>query len=162
MLMLLLCINHERYALPCEHVVEVLPLVSLKPLPQTPEYLVGVFKYQGSIVPVIDLCQFISGQSCHEQMSTRIILIKYWDSQLPTTPEAQQSQYKYIGLLAERVLETFHKSSSEFIDVDIQIGKLSYLGKMIVDEQGMIQYLPVEKLLSEAEKIHLLPEVQSS
>jgi chemotaxis-related protein WspB len=160
MLMLLFQVNNERYALPCEQVLEVLPLVALKSLPQTPDYLAGVFKYQGSIVPVIDLCQFLCGKRCSEYMSTRIILIKYWGNKLATNLEAQKSQL--LGLLAEQVIETFHQSSSQFIDVDIQIGKLSYVGKMIVDQQGMIQYLPIEELLLEVDKVNLLPEAQSS
>lgn len=165
MLMLLFYINNERYALACEQVIEILPLVTLKPLHQTPNYLAGVFNYQGNIVPVIDLSQFITGKNCVEHMSTRIILINYWESQDSSTLETTQKP-KLIGLLAERVVETLHKSADQFVDLNIQIGQISFLGKMLTDEQGMIQFLPINDLLSAAEKINyqlnILPEVKSN
>ncbi|MFM6003825.1 MAG: chemotaxis protein CheW [Sphaerospermopsis kisseleviana] len=77
MLMLLFQVNNQRYAIASQHIVEVIPLVNLTKLPHTPEYFAGVFKYRGRIIPVIDLCQLMSNQSCKEHLSTRIILINH-------------------------------------------------------------------------------------
>jgi chemotaxis-related protein WspB len=160
MLMLLFYINNQRYALPSQQVVEVLPLVNLKTLPHAPDYLAGVFNYRGQIVPVLDLSQLMQGKPCCEHLSSRIILVNYWggdtakSSVLSTTTTPATF---VIGLIAERVVETFHKSDLQLIDANVQIGASPYLGKIILDEQGMIQCLQIEHLLSETEEVYLLP-----
>ncbi|MTJ10483.1 chemotaxis protein CheW [Anabaena sp. UHCC 0204] len=154
MLMLLFQINNERYAIASQQVVEVIPLVSLTTLPHTPEYFAGVFNYRGRIIPVIDLSQLMSGKRCCEHLSTRIILVNHWGRD--TTHE---NLPQIMGLMAERVIETLQKSDVDLVDVDIQIDKPPYLGKMIVDEHGMIQCLHVEYLLSEVQQAYLLESV---
>ncbi|MFB2770334.1 chemotaxis protein CheW [Pelatocladus sp. BLCC-F211] len=157
MLFLLLHIDNERYALESQQVVEVLPLVVLKTLPYTPEYFAGVFNYRGRIVPIIDLCQLIRGKRCSEHLSTRIILINY---KVKQQADSSPSQTPYLlGLMAERVVETLHKSETELVDPNIQIDAAPYLGKMIVDEQGIIQCVHVDALLSDVEQVHLLQKL---
>ncbi|MEH2382637.1 MAG: chemotaxis protein CheW [Nostoc sp.] len=153
MLMLLLNIGNERYAIESRQVVEVIPLVLLKTLPHQPEYIAGVFNYHGRIVPVIDLCQLMRGKSSCEYLSTRIVLVNYWGS---NNPELEASYL--LGLMTEQVVETLHKSESEFVNSNIQIDTAPYLGKIIVDEQGMIQCLRIEYLFSEAQQVNFLPE----
>lgn len=153
MLLLIFSIDNERYAIESRQVLEVIPLVLLKTLPHKPEYIAGVFNYRGRIVPVIDLRQLMRGQSCSENLSTRIILVNYWES---------NNIQKILGLMAEQVVETLHKSESEFVDPNIQIDAAPYLGKMIVDDRGMIQCLRIEYLLSETQQVNLLLESDRS
>ncbi|MBD2339691.1 purine-binding chemotaxis protein CheW [Calothrix sp. FACHB-156] len=153
MLMLLFYLNNERYAIASQQVVEVLPLVTLKTLPHTPEHLAGVFNYRGQIVPVLDLCLLIQGKPCCEHLSSRIILVNYWRGNVAKS----SSKSAFVGLMAERVVETLQQSEIQLVDTNIQINSTPYLGKMILDEQGMIQCLQIEHLLSEAEQVYLLP-----
>ncbi|MBD2414367.1 chemotaxis protein CheW [Nostoc calcicola FACHB-389] len=153
MLLLILSINNERYAIESRQVVEVIPLVVLKTLPHKPEHIAGVFNYRGRIVPVIDLSELMSGKPCCEHFSTRIVLVKYWGKNTPEVTEPH-----ILGLMAEQIVETLHKSESEFVDSNIQIDAAPYLGKMIVDDRGMIQCLRIEYLLSEMQQVNLLPE----
>lgn len=149
MLLLLFSIGNERYAIETTQIVEVIPLVLLKTLPHKPPQLAGVFNYRGCVVPVIDLCQLLHNQPCCENWSSRILLVKYWGS---------NHEYNILGLIAEQVVETLHKSEKDFVDSHIQINAAPYLGKMILDEQGMIQCICLEHLLSKAEELSLLPE----
>ncbi|MBW4559599.1 MAG: chemotaxis protein CheW [Mojavia pulchra JT2-VF2] len=160
MLMLLFCIENERYALASDQVLEVIPLVSLRTLPHKPDYFAGIFNYRGQIVPVIDLCQLMHGKSSRDYLSTRIILINYWGNKRDTASE-QQASY-ILGLMAERVVETLHKADVDLVDVNVQMSAVPYLGKMIVDNQGMIQCLRTEYLLSESEQVYFLPESQGN
>lgn len=155
MLLLLLQINEERYAIATQQVIEVLPLVVLKTLPHTPEYIAGIFNYKGLIVPVIDLCQLIRGKRCSEDFSTRIVLVNYWGSGHTTTSKSETPHL--IGLIAERVVETLQISETKIVDANIEIDAASYLGKIILDDQGMIQCIRTDYLLSEAEYVHLSP-----
>lgn len=156
MLMLLFQINNQRYAIPSKKIVEVIPLVNLTKLTHTPEYFAGVFNYRGRIIPVIDMCQLISHQICSEHLSTRIILVNHWDRNA-----IAESTPHIMGLIAPKVIETSQVSDVDLIDVDIQIDKPPYLGKMIVDEQGIIQCLHVEYLLSEVQEAYLIEDVNS-
>ncbi len=158
MLFLLLSIDSRRYALESQQVVEVLPLVVLETLPHTPEYIAGVFNYRGRIVPVIDLCQLMRSKPCYEHLSTRIILIKYNNSEGDNSSESATSHV--FGLMAERVVETLRKSDTELIDPNIQIDAAPYLSKMIVDDQDMIQCIDLDCLLSKVEQMHFLPQAK--
>ncbi len=61
-----------------------------------------------------------------------------------------------LGLMAERVTETLNKSKTEAAEVGIQVGDAPYLGEMIVNDQGMIQCIQLEHLLSDAQHTYLL------
>ncbi|YAG16028.1 CheW protein [Nostoc sp. DSM 114161] len=149
MLMLLFKVGNERYAIASQDVVEVIPLVLLKTLPHKPEHIAGVFNYRGCITPVIDLCQLMQGKPCSDNLSTRIVLVNYC---------GPNNTKHVLGLMAQQVVEILHKSESEFVDSNIQIDAAPYLGKMILDDKGMIQCIRIEYLLSESEQINLLPE----
>ncbi|NJO93923.1 MAG: chemotaxis protein CheW [Hydrococcus sp. RM1_1_31] len=156
MLFLLLNINDRRYALESQQVLEVLPLVLLEPLPHTPKYIAGIFNYRGQTVPVIDLCQFMWGRPCSEHLSTRIILIN--DNNVKKHNASESSPSRIFGLMAERVVDTLHKSEGELLEPDTQVNAASYLGKIILDKTEMIQCIHVGYFFSEVEKVQSLPQ----
>jgi len=147
--MLLFHVGNERYAIAIQEVVEIVPLVHLKTLPHQPEHIAGVFNYHGRIIPVIDLCQLMHGKACGDRLSTRIVLVNYCGG---------NNTQHILGLMAEQVVETLEKDESEFVDAKIQIGAVPYLGKMILDDKGMIQCIRIQYLLSETQQLNLLPE----
>src|SRR5438105_11295634 len=77
MLLLTFKIGSDRYALPASQMIEVVPLVSLKKIPQAPPGVAGIFNYHGQPVPVIDLSELTIGIPAQARVSTRIILINY-------------------------------------------------------------------------------------
>jgi chemotaxis-related protein WspB len=155
MLMLLFYGRDERYAISAKSVVEVVPMVALKKVYNAPEYVAGLFNYRGQIVPVIDVCQLIQGNSCRLHLSTRIIMINYLERNGLETPIL-----RLLGLMAERVTETMNKPETDLIPPTIPVDASPYLGGMIADDQGMIQYLRVENLWPESQTSYLLPEQQ--
>jgi chemotaxis-related protein WspB len=70
-LMLLLHIGKDVYAVDCDRVVEVVPLVVLKEIPHAPPHVAGVFDYRGRIVPVVDLCVILARRRCAARLSSR-------------------------------------------------------------------------------------------
>ncbi len=148
MLMLLFYVGPDRYALTCSQVVEVIPLVELRKLYHAPEYMAGLFNYRGSIVPVLDLCDLIQGSGSRNCLSTRIILVKY---------QQTNQNSRLIGLMAERVTDTVDVLESQFKEEAIHLENAAYLGKIIMDEQGTIQELRLESLLSKQAQAFLLP-----
>lgn len=48
-------LGKERYGIDMAHVVEVLPLGGMTPVPCTPAFLLGVTNYRGRVLPLVDL-----------------------------------------------------------------------------------------------------------
>ena len=64
--------HEERYAIGVGSIVEVIPLVKLYSMPNTPDYFAGIFDYRGEPTPVLDLSMLTSGQPSRNSISTRI------------------------------------------------------------------------------------------
>jgi chemotaxis-related protein WspB len=143
MLTLLFYLGDDCYALAHDQIVEVIPTVDLREVPRAPDYVAGLFNYRGLIVPVIDLCQLAQGHPCRIYLSTRIILVNYL---------GKDGSNQTLGLMAERVTETVQQQEKACADPGIRIENAPYLGKVAMREDGeeMIQYIQVERLLSEA------------
>jgi chemotaxis-related protein WspB len=141
MLFLVCQMGRERYAVEASRIVEVVPLVSLKRLPQAPKGVAGVFNYRGQPVPAIDLCELTLGHKAAERLSTRIILVNYPDA---------SGQNHLLGLIAEYATELLRKDPKEFADPGVKIGDAPYLGPVLMDSEGRtIQWLLEQRLLSE-------------
>jgi len=147
--MLLFYVGDERYALESRLIVEVIPLVALKKVHHAPDYVAGLFNYRSSIVPAIDLCQLIQGTPCRSLLSSRIVLVNHLRGD--RTPQL-------LGLMAERVTQTLNKTEADLLDPGAMVNAAPFLGKIITDEQGMIQCIRVEYLLPSSQEAYLLPE----
>ena len=78
-------------------------------------------------------------------MSTRIILVDY---------TIENGTRKVLGLIAEAVTDAVKKEPSEFAAAGVEAGQSPYLGKIAIDEGGMVQcVLPKHLLPIEAERL---------
>ena len=77
MLFLVFQIGNDRYAMDTSRIVEVIPFLALKRIPQAPKGVAGLFNYRGQPVPALDLCDLTLGQPAREHLSTRIIIVKH-------------------------------------------------------------------------------------
>jgi chemotaxis-related protein WspB len=141
MLFVLFHIGSDRYALDAKGVAEVLPLLDIKEIPQTPAGVAGAINYRGEPVPVIDLCAMALGRPAARKMNTRIILVRYPDS---------RGVARLLGLIAEKATETIRREASEFSMTGIANDGAPYLGPVASDGQGLIQWVAPDKLLSPA------------
>ncbi len=66
----------EHYAIETRHVLEVVPLAELMPLPCTPAFLPGIVNVRGRIVAVIDLKKFFDLEDWRLTDLHRIILVR--------------------------------------------------------------------------------------
>lgn len=146
MLLLLFQLGENRYAIDTADVVEIVPTVLLTKIAAVPAHIAGVFNYRNSIAPVVDLCQLIQGTPCQIRYSTRIVIVdaaaESFDRSVAIRP---------LGLMAERVTETLKSNinSSESLQ---KISTVPYLGEPFFDEQGMIQQVHWQHLISEAQQ----------
>jgi chemotaxis-related protein WspB len=140
MLFLLFQLGKERYALPANRVVEVVPLLDLKHLPQAPKGVAGIFNYRGRPVPAVDLCALTVGQSASERFSTRIIIVNY--------PDGHGTNH-LLGLIAEHVTEMLRKDANDFLDPGVKLNEAPYLGPILMDNQSPVQWIYEQRLLPE-------------
>ena len=138
MLFLVFQIGRDRYALDTTQVVEVLPLVTHKNMPQAAAGVAGAFTYHGAPVPLIDLAELSLGNPSRMLMSTRIILVKYLE---------QGSEPHLLGLLAEQAIETIRRKPGDFVDAGVTVDSAPYLGPVTTDAGRMIQRIEINHLL---------------
>jgi chemotaxis-related protein WspB len=140
MLFLIFQLGKDRYAVEADRVLEVLPLLDIKRLPQAPKGVAGIFNLRGRPVPAIDLNELAFGHPTRERLTTRIIVINHTDANGRNHP---------LGLIAEYVTQTLRKEAKDFINARITIAGAPYLGPMVMDSRGPIQWLHAQHLLSE-------------
>lgn len=138
MLFLLIQLGNDRYALDSSQIIEVLPLLKIKNLPQSPVGVAGVMDYRGKPVPVLDLSEITMDRPSRLQLSTRIIVVEMRDS---------QSKTRLIGLIAEHATETMRRDSTDFVSSGVTNSETPYLGPVLVDFRGIVQWIEPATLL---------------
>lgn len=151
MLFLLFQIGKDRYGLEASQIVEILPLVTLKEIPQAPRGVAGIFNYHGVLVPVIDLSELTTGHLSAARLSTRLILVDYpIDAEKPHV----------LGLMAEMATETVRLDPTAFNDVGIDVPEAPFLGPVAKDARGLIQRIEVKQLLPDALRDRLFRQTE--
>jgi chemotaxis-related protein WspB len=140
MLFVLFRLGNDRYVMPASRVVEVVPLMALKRLPQAPPGLAGILNYRGRPVPVVDLCELALGHPASEQLSTRILITHHWDA---------AGENRLLGLVAEHATEILRKEAQDFAETGVHLGAAPYLGPVWMDPQGPVQWIDEQRLLPE-------------
>jgi len=149
MLFLLFQLGKDRYALEARRVVEVVPLLEMKALPQAPRGVAGIFNYRGRAVPAVDLSALTLGQPATERLSTRIIIVNH--------PDENGSNH-LLGLIAEQATETLRKEVGDFADSGMNLSRAPHLGPMLMENQTPIQWIYEQRLLPEAVRNVLFSE----
>ncbi len=148
MLFLQFIINKTRYVLAAGNVIEVAPLVPLQKQPNAPAYIAGLMNYRGGSLPVIDVAQLFAGHDAALRLSSRIVVVK-----LPV-PE---QKVRCIGLLLEKATEILTLEEAEFTASGLENPQAPYLGKVIMDRQGMLQLVSPQNILSTMDVELLFP-----
>ena len=138
MLFLLFELGKDRYALDVRQIAEVLPVVAVKQVPKAPQAMIGLFNYRGTPVPVVDLSQLTLGRPSTRRLSTRLVLVHYPDPKGGT---------HLLGLIAERATQTARHEKSAFVASGITNSGAPYLGPVVTDERGLLQWIDVRTLL---------------
>ncbi len=139
MLVLMFRVADVAYAVPVKRVIEVVPRVALRLVPHAPDYLAGLLRYRGGVVPVVDLGSLMAGLACSDRLDTRIILV---DSGVHGG-----SGPGFLGLIAERVddVRTVEESSRAF--AGLEIAQAPYLGPVYETNDGLLQLVEPAKIL---------------
>src|SRR5882757_4941159 len=104
MLFLVFELDGNRYALDSRQLVEVLPMVNLRPLSRMPPAIAGLFDYHGHPVAAVDLSEILVGRSARRRLNTRMVVVSY---------QADDAQHT-LGLIAEKATTTLRLDSAQF------------------------------------------------
>lgn len=140
MMFLLFHLGKDRYVIEARRVIEVLPLLDLKRIPNAPRGVAGIFSYRGRPVPAIDLSALALGETSGERHSTRIIVINYPDESGKLHP---------LGLIAERATEVIRRDTGDFGEPGLKFGDAPYLGPVSTDDKGVVQLVHEQRLLND-------------
>jgi len=141
MLFLLFELGRDRYLLDIARIVDVLPLVDLKQIPQSPRGVAGLLNYRGEPVPVVDVSEMLLARPAHRILSTRLILVRQ--------PDGNGTE-RLLGLIAEKAIRTLRRDPATFTDGGVANDSAPCLGPVATDPQGVIQWIDPAKLLSDA------------
>lgn len=139
MLFLLFQLDGHRYALDARDVVEILPLVTAKRTPHSPEGSVGLFNYRGRPVPLIDLSELVLGRPANARLSTRIILVER---------KGQGREAHLAGLLAEQATELMRGEDASLAFSDATHNDTPYLRSIFFGKDGFVQRVDANALVS--------------
>ncbi|MDZ4333181.1 MAG: chemotaxis protein CheW [Pseudomonas sp.] len=147
-------LGEDRYAISAREVAEVLPLRQLKQVPETPDWVAGVFQHRGRMIPVLDLNQRVLKRPALARNSTRLVLV-YFDAQ-------RGERACVLGLLLEQATDTLRLPANAFASSGLEAGQPDYLGPTQADEHGLIQRIEVQGLLDDALRAMLFKAAQQA
>ena len=152
MKVLLFHIGRDRYGLPLAGIARVLPLLELKQLPLTPDYVAGLMDLHGTPVPVIDLSRLAGLPAAAAQFDTRIVIVDY------RAPGGETMHA--LGLLASQVRGIAHIDPQGLEDSGVATAP--FLGQVASDADGIVQLVELEQLLPPDVRALLFPSASAA
>ena len=145
MQLLTFSIAGEPFAIEARLVIEVLPLVPARPIPQVPDYVLGIFTYRGDLVPLVDLGRRLGSGPPLQRLSTRVIVVEFHPDAGYRT--ARQTPVVRLGLVAENVIAIRGAEEAEASLPSLQLATAPYLGRVLRIGGGTMQLIEVARLL---------------
>lgn len=140
MLFMQFTIGKDRYLLEARNIIEVVPYVNLKRIPKAPPYVAGLLNYRGDTIPVIDICYLMGDKPCERKLSSRIALVNH---------KNDTGESICVGLLMEHMTETVRFNEDDFSDPGVNLNDNSCLGKVIIDNDRIVQLVDIRKVIPE-------------
>jgi chemotaxis-related protein WspB len=153
-LFLLFHVGVDRFVVEAARVVEVLPLVHWKHVPDAPRGVVGVMNYHRTPVPVVDLSALIFGVASPIRMSTRLVVVTAGDG---AGGDGSASR-SLLALVAERITGTTRHEEAEFVAPADVVATAPYLGALRPDADGIVQQVDIDHILSPRGRLHALAQ----
>jgi purine-binding chemotaxis protein CheW len=141
-------LSKEEYGIEILKVREIMGLMEITTVPQTPEYMKGVINLRGKVIPIIDLrLKFAMSEEEHTQ-KTCIIVVEVGSSQ--------------VGIIVDSVSEVTDIKGEDIEDApsfgqEIDTSFITGLGKA---KDKIIILLDIEKVLT-AEDLEIVKQAAS-
>jgi purine-binding chemotaxis protein CheW len=130
----------REYALRLEHVVEVLRMVALTPIPEAPAWLSGLINLRGHVIPVIDVRARLGLSPQTPGLNTPIVVVKTDDS-------------REVGLIVDEVVELLALPAAVITQPDAMLGAAHPVAATLHVEGRLIVALDPERLCAGSENL---------
>ena len=143
-------IGDEEYAIPISFIIEIISMLKITEVPQTPEYIKGVINLRGKVIPIMDVRIRFNMAPREYDERTCIIVVNHDDNA--------------VGLVVDRVSEVLD-IQPENIDASPQVsndpgrgfiegmGKVNEQIKMIIDLNALLYSCEALHQDSDIEKV---------
>ena len=135
------------YALDTQHVVEIVPLVTARPVPRMPAWLRGLVVYRDALLPLVDAAALLGHAPAEERRANRIIIVRL---------HAASPDNERIGLLVEDLVGADHidftarSAPYEFVTADG-----AALGLVAQTEYGLVQLIEPSSVFTAEQRVTL-------
>ncbi|MFC1524596.1 chemotaxis protein CheW [Thermodesulfobacteriota bacterium] len=132
-------LGKEEYGLPIQRVKEIIGMMEITKVPQTPGFVKGVINLRGKVIPVIDLRSKFLMQACDETERTCIVVVEFH----------RESSLILVGMVVDTVSEVLNIKSDN-IEGSSQLGlQLSseYLLGMAKTDNGVKMLLNMDSII---------------
>ena len=136
MLTLVFEVAGESYGVPASRVVQVVRRPDVRAVPGAPEWIAGLFAWDGAWVPLVDVSRLIAREPCPPGAASRVALVEH----------TRGGVTRMLGLLAPgmtRVTEIVTTRSAP----GLRLAGQEFLGPISHDEEQGVQMLEIDRVL---------------
>ncbi|AIE60647.1 chemotaxis protein CheW [Bacillus methanolicus] len=138
-------VGSEEYAFPIQYVISIEKMASTTPIPHLPEYVKGIVKVRGELIPVVDFENILYNRQIEINEGTRFIVLH--------TPEMS------LGVLVKEAKEIVDIPSEKLKQIGlIAYQKTSYFTGVANLDKRLITVIDPLKLIQSLEGIREIQE----
>ena len=116
-------IGSHRLASGFDEVVEILPLPALTTVPGAQPWMLGVANVRGTLLPVVDLKQFLEGERTVLHESQRVLVVRQPGGEVAVTIDELFGQRSFVDGQSIDVAQVSEGRYSHFIDRAYRMGE---------------------------------------
>jgi len=133
-------LDKEEYGIGILKIKEIIGMMAITPVPQTPEFLKGVINLRGKVIPVVDLRLRFGMDSIEYNERTCIIVVEI----------ADQADTVQIGIVVDSVSEVLNIKGEDIEDTPTFGTKLNtdYILGMAKMDRGVKILLDIDQVLT--------------
>ncbi|MHB1948045.1 MAG: chemotaxis protein CheW [Gammaproteobacteria bacterium] len=135
--------GNEEFGVKIEEVREIIKLVNVTPIPESPDFIKGIINVRGEIVTAIDIRSRFSLPMTEEIESKHIVVIK--------------KDENLFGLIVDEVIEVLRIQRKEIKSAPPLIDRINekYVDGIISHEERLIILLNLDRVLSQQDLVNV-------
>lgn len=139
----------QLFAVEIQSVVRVIEAKPFVKLPEVPDFILGIYEYKKTMVPVIDIRKQLFKENTEQSENTKVILIS-WREHL-------------LGVYVEDILGITHLDEADFsADFVKKTMEKQYIAKFLTYENQLVAVLALDELFQLKETSQLLEQLERS
>ncbi len=131
---LLVCLNDGRYTIPLEAVLRIVKPPEIFPMPDTPEFVLGVANYSGEVLPVVDLKRVLRVPSPGDETARKLVVCRH--------------QHVKVGFLVDDVIDAFDVDRARVKADTARVREGEFISGEFVTERDAVAMIDVAKIIT--------------